>query len=192
MAVLQRHRVIILDRDGVINQKRSQTVTDTDDWALVPGSMDAIAFLTQADYTVVVATNQSGIGSGRLSVAAMNELHAQLHRQVQQAGGHISGIWFCPHRAEDGCDCRKPASGMIEDIMERFSVQARDVWLVGDRLRDLQAIGRVGGHPVLVLSGYGRQTLSEGGLPEDTQVFDDLLSFAQYFIQQHEAEESES
>lgn len=180
----RNNRLIILDRDGVINRAGSEVIRRADKWVSLPGSLDAIAFLTQAGYTVVVACNQSGIGRGLLSMRELNEIHAKLHQQVQKAGGRIDGIWFCPHGANVDCDCRKPKTGMIKDILDRLSMCAADTWLVGDSLRDLQAIEAVGGHSVLVLSGKGKQTLAAEGLPEDTQVFDDLLAFSQYLIQQ--------
>ena len=180
-------KLIILDRDGVINQDRDDFVKSADEWVPIEGSMDAIAFLTEAGYTVAVATNQSGIGRKYFTMQELTEMHNKMHRLAQQAGGVIDGIWFCPHTAADGCNCRKPLPGMVSDILSRFNAEAADTWLVGDSLRDLQAIAAVGGKPALVLTGKGKKTLVAEGdsLPENTQVFDSLLAFSQYLLQNH-------
>lgn len=180
------NKLIILDRDGVINQDRDDFVKSVDEWIPIDGSMDAIAFLTEAGYTVAVATNQSGIGRKYFTLQDLTEMHAKMHRLALQAGGVIDGIWFCPHLADDNCNCRKPKPGMIQDILDRFQAQATDTWLAGDSLRDLQAIDAVGGKSALVLTGKGKKTLQEkeGELPENTQIFDNLLAFAQYITQE--------
>ncbi len=188
MALTNRNnKLIILDRDGVLNDTGDGAVIRAEDWQPIAGSMDAVAFLTQAGYLVVVATNQSGLARGLLRMQDLNEVHAKLHLQVQKAGGRIDGIWFCPHSAEADCDCRKPKTGLITDILDRLNVAAANTWLVGDSLRDLQAIAAAGGHPVLVRTGKGRQTLAAGQLPEHTLVFDDLLAFSQYRLQEDAA-----
>lgn len=178
-------KLIILDRDGVINHDRDDFVKSVDEWIPIPGSMDAIAFLTEAGYTIAVATNQSGLARKYFTMQDLNEMHAKMHRLAVQAGGRIDGIWFCPHLAEDGCGCRKPKPGMVFDILDRFNAEAAETWLVGDSLRDLQAMAAAGGKTALVLTGKGRKTLQEqkAGLPESTQVFDDLLAFSQYIMQ---------
>ncbi|WP_373753413.1 D-glycero-beta-D-manno-heptose 1,7-bisphosphate 7-phosphatase [Neisseria weixii] len=180
------NKLIILDRDGVINQDRDDFVKSVDEWIPIEGSMDAIAFLTEAGYTVAVATNQSGIGRKYFTLQDLTEMHAKMHRLALQAGGVIDGIWFCPHLADDNCNCRKPKPGMIQDILNRFQAQAADTWLVGDSLRDLQAMDAVGGKSALVLTGKGKKTLQEKEeeLPENTQIFDNLLAFAQYITQE--------
>ncbi len=179
-------KLIILDRDGVINHDRDDFVKTPDESQPIAGSMDAIAFLTQAGYTLAVATNQSGIGRKYFTMQTLNEMHSKMHRLVHQAGGEISGIWYCPHLAEHQCDCRKPKSGMIWDILQRFNANASDTWLVGDSLRDLQAIANVGGKPVLVRTGKGMKTLEKDAdkLPVNTLIFDDLLAFSQFVMQQ--------
>lgn len=188
MALTNRNnKLIILDRDGVLNDPGDGAVIRAEDWQPIAGSMDAVAFLTQAGYLVVVATNQSGLARGLLRMQDLNEVHAKLHLQVQKAGGRIDGIWFCPHSAEADCDCRKPKTGLITDILDRLNVAAANTWLVGDSLRDLQAIAAAGGHPVLVRTGKGHQTLAAGQLPEHTLVFDDLLAFSQYRLQEDAA-----
>lgn len=173
-------KLIILDRDGVLNHDRDDFVKSADEWVPIEGSMDAVAFLKQADYTVVVATNQSGIGRHYFTMQDLNEMHEKLHRLAREAGGGIDGIWFCPHTDSARCHCRKPKPGMVEDILDRFNMSAEGVCMVGDSLRDLQAIAAVGGQPVLVLTGKGKKTLAAGGLPENTQMFDDLLAFAKH------------
>lgn len=179
-------KLIILDRDGVINRDSDQFIKSPEEWQPIDGSLDAIAFLTQAGYTIAVATNQSGIARGYFTVETLNEMHGKMHRLVQQAGGEISGVWFCPHTADSHCACRKPEPGMILDILERFNAEASETYLVGDSLRDLQAIARAGGRPVLVLTGKGKKTLAKekDRLPENTLVFDDLLAFSQYLREQ--------
>ena len=148
-----------------------------------------LRFLTQAGYTIAVATNQSGIARGYFTVQTLHEMHSKMHHLVHQAGGEISGIWFCPHAADSQCDCRKPKPGMIEDIITRFNAQAGDTYLVGDSLRDLQAIAAVGGKPILVKTGKGSKTLEteQANLPQGTQIFDDLMAFSQYLLQQKNA-----
>ncbi len=174
-------KLIILDRDGVINHDRDDFVKSADEWVALPKSADAIAFLNQFGFTVAVASNQSGLARGHFTMHDLNAMHAKMYRTVQQAGGEIAGVWFCPHAADDDCTCRKPKTGMIEDIVARFGVKAEETYLVGDSLRDLQAIDALGGQPVLVLTGKGKKTLTheEEQIPAHTQVFEDLWSFAQ-------------
>lgn len=178
-------KLIILDRDGVINHDRDDFVKSPEEWQPITGSLDAIALLSQAGYTLAVASNQSGIARKYFTVQTLNEMHSKMHKLVQQAGGEISGIWYCPHSAEHKCNCRKPKSGMIIDILQRFNAEAEETWLVGDSLRDLQAIAHVGGKSALVKTGKGLKTLEneENKLPEHTLVFDDLMAFAQFVIQ---------
>lgn len=178
-------KLIILDRDGVINQDSEHFIKSADEWQPIAGSMDAIAFLTQAGYTVAVATNQSGLARKLFDMQTLNQMHSKMHKLVQQAGGEISGIWFCPHLDEHDCHCRKPKTGMIEDILHRFKASASETYLVGDSLRDVQAIDAMGGKAVLVKTGKGLQTWQEQAnrLPENILVFDDLLAFAQFLIQ---------
>lgn len=177
-------KLIILDRDGVINHDSDQFIKSPEEWQPIEGSMDAIAFLTQAGYTIAVATNQSGIARGYFTVQTLNEMHAKMHKLVRQAGGEISGIWFCPHSADSQCDCRKPKPGMILDILDRFQADATKTYLVGDSLRDLQAIASAGGLPILVKTGKGMKTLNNHTeqLPQNTQIFDSLLAFATHLV----------
>ncbi len=177
---MQKLKLIILDRDGVINKDRDDYVKSVDEWEPLPQSMEAIALLTQGGFQVVVATNQSGIGRKFYTMHDLNEMHRKMHRLVQQQGGKISGIWFCPHTDTDNCRCRKPKPGMIEDILERFDMDAEEVILVGDSLRDLQAIDVVGGKPFLVCTGKGKKTLANGNLPSGTQIFDNLYAVAEH------------
>ena len=183
-------KLIILDRDGVINQDRDDFVKSANEWVPLPGSMDAIAFLTQAGYTLAVATNQSGIGRKFFTMQTLNEMHAKMHKLVQSAGGEISGIWFCPHTNAHNCGCRKPKPGMIADILERFQAAPPESWMVGDSLRDLEAGAAAGCKTALVLTGKGRKTQTESAdkLPPDTLVFDDLLAFSQFLIKTPAAE----
>ena len=138
-------KLVILDRDGVINQDRDDFVKNTMEWQPLPRSLEAIANLTQAGWRVVVATNQSGIGRGLFDMHALNAMHEKMHRLVNQAGGRIDAVIFCPHVADDQCDCRKPKPGMVHEVMERFNVRGDGLPMIGDSLRDLQAVAEVGG-----------------------------------------------
>ncbi len=169
-------KLIILDRDGVINYDSDQFIKSPDEWKPIPGSLEAIARLSQADYRVVVATNQSGVGRGLFDMATLSAIHDKMHKAVAQAGGRIDAIFFCPHAAEAGCSCRKPKSGMIEEIAARYNVDLNGVPAIGDSLRDLEAAARLGAKPILVLTGKGAKTQANGGLPQGTVVYPDLAS----------------
>ena len=169
-------KLIILDRDGVINYDSDQFIKSPDEWKPIPGSLEAIAQLNQAGYTVVVATNQSGVGRGLFDMATLNAIHAKMHKAVAQVGGRIDAIFFCPHTADNDCQCRKPRSGMIEEIAARYNMDLSGVPAIGDSLRDLEATARLGAQPYLVLTGKGQKTQAKGGLPEGTQTFSDLAA----------------
>jgi len=169
-------KLVILDRDGVVNYDSKQFIKSPAEWRPIPGSIDAIAKLSQAGYRVIVATNQSGIGRGLFDMDTLNAIHEKMHRAVQQAGGRIDAIFYCPHPIEADCNCRKPRTGMFERIAGCFNVDLVGTPSVGDSLRDLQAAAAVGARPLLVLTGKGTQTQAEGGLPEGTQVFPDLAT----------------
>jgi D-glycero-D-manno-heptose 1,7-bisphosphate phosphatase len=172
-------KLIILDRDGVINVDSAQFIKAPDEWKPIPGSLEAIAALTQAGYRVVVATNQSGIGRGLFDMSMLNAINAKMHKAVNQAGGRIEAIFYCPDTAESDSLYRKPAAGMFVEIGERFAAALEGVPAVGDSLRDLQAAAAVKARPILVLTGKGKKTLETGGLPEGTEVFPDLAAVAE-------------
>lgn len=167
-------KLIILDRDGVINLDSDHFIKTPEEWKPIDGSLEAIARLNQAGYRVVVATNQSGVGRGLFDMAMLNAIHAKMHKAVASVGGRIDAVFYCPHAAETKCACRKPQAGMYLEIAERFDISVVNVLTVGDSLRDLQAAVAVGASPILVLTGKGNKTLAAGDLPENTQVFADL------------------
>jgi len=167
-------KLIILDRDGVINYDYDQFIKSPEEWKPLPGSLEAIARLSQADYRVVVATNQSGVGRGLFDMPTLNAIHDKMLKAAAHAGGRIDAIFFCPHTPEAGCSCRKPKSGMIEEIATRYNTDLKDVPAIGDSLRDLEAAARLGAQPILVRTGKGEHTLAKGGLPEGTRVYADL------------------
>ncbi|MDP4029907.1 MAG: D-glycero-beta-D-manno-heptose 1,7-bisphosphate 7-phosphatase [Gallionella sp.] len=170
-------KLIILDRDGVINFDSEQFIKKPEEWKPIPGSLEAIARLNQAGYRVVVATNQSGIGRGLLDMTMLNAIHGKMHKACALVGARIDAVFFCPHTNDNDCDCRKPKSGMLEEIAERYGLSNLDkVPVVGDSLRDLQPAAALGAQPYLVLTGKGAKTQVEGGLPEGTLVFSDLAA----------------
>ena len=175
-------KLIILDRDGVINFDSDQFIKNPEEWKPIPGSLEAIARLSQANYRVVVATNQSGIGRGLFDMSTLNAIHDKMHKACALLGGRIDAVFFCPHTAEANCTCRKPKSGMIEEISQRYNTDLRGVPAVGDSLRDLQASTRLGAQPFLVLTGKGIQTQAKGGLPEGTLVFPDLAAVTSHIL----------
>ncbi|MGA8148116.1 MAG: D-glycero-beta-D-manno-heptose 1,7-bisphosphate 7-phosphatase [Gallionellaceae bacterium] len=169
-------KLIILDRDGVINYDSAQFIKSPEEWKPIPGSLEAIARLSQAGYRVVVATNQSGVGRGLFEMSMLNAIHDKMHRAVAQVGGRIDAVFFCPHTAEANCNCRKPRSGMIEEVAERYNMNLQGVPAVGDSLRDLECTARLGAQPILVLTGKGAKTQAKGGLPEGTLIYPDLAA----------------
>jgi D-glycero-D-manno-heptose 1,7-bisphosphate phosphatase len=175
-------KLIILDRDGVINYDSDDFIKSPDEWIPIPGSLEAIARLNQADYRVVVSTNQSGIARGLFNIVTLNAIHQKLHASAQQVGAHIDAIFFCPHAADDNCDCRKPKPGMLQEIARRFDVSLKGVPTVGDSLRDLQAGYVSGCVPYLVSTGKGPKTLAKGGLPPGTTVHADLAAVVHHLL----------
>ena len=170
-------RLIILDRDGVINEDSDAYVKSPDEWLPLPGSLEAIARLNRADYRVIVVTNQSGIARGLFTLDTLNRIHEKLHRSLAELGANVEAIFYCPHGPEDGCDCRKPLAGLFRDIERRLGVSLQGVPAIGDSLRDLQAAAAVGAMPILVLTGKGRRTLDTLTAHNDVvPVFEDLAT----------------
>jgi D-glycero-D-manno-heptose 1,7-bisphosphate phosphatase len=175
--------LVILDRDGVINHDSAAFIKNEDEWRPLPGSLEAIAALTSAGFTLAVASNQSGIARGLFGQDALDAMHAKMLSLVHEAGGHISRIVICPHGPDDDCDCRKPKPGMLEQLARHFDTSLASVPVIGDSLRDLEAAAAVGARPMLVRSGKGRKTEAE--LPArlaDVPVYDDLAAAARALI----------
>jgi D-glycero-D-manno-heptose 1,7-bisphosphate phosphatase len=205
-------KLLILDRDGTINFDRDDYVKSPEQWQPLPGALEAIARLNQAGWHVVVASNQSGLGRGLFDAAALNAMHAKMHKLLAAVGGKIDAVFYCPHTPEDACDCRKPAPGLFAQILERYGVDAQDatVHAVGDTPRDLQAAVAVHCVPHVVLTGKAellRGTLHNGQLlselanakgedademtmatakasefPMGTRVHTDLAAFAEHLL----------
>ncbi|MBI3147638.1 MAG: D-glycero-beta-D-manno-heptose 1,7-bisphosphate 7-phosphatase [Betaproteobacteria bacterium] len=173
-AAAPRSRLIILDRDGVINHDSEAFIKTPEEWRPIPGSLDAIARLNHAGFRVVVATNQSGIGRGLFDMATLNAIHEKMHRALAQVGARLDAIFYCPHTADNNCACRKPRPGMLQEIGERYGTDLTGVPCVGDSLRDLQCARAVGAQAMLVLTGKGEKTLREGDFPRETVIYPDL------------------
>ncbi len=152
--------LIILDRDGVINEDSDDYIKSPDEWVPVPGSVEAIADLTRAGFGIVVVSNQSGIGRGLFSPADLEAIHDKMNNAVIEAGGQFLGIYHCPHRPDENCDCRKPRTGLLERISNDFGLSFSGVPLIGDKGTDLELARRVEARPILVLTGYGNHAAS--------------------------------
>ncbi|WP_332822105.1 D-glycero-beta-D-manno-heptose 1,7-bisphosphate 7-phosphatase [Pseudomonas sp.] len=174
-------KLLILDRDGVINHDSDAYIKNLDEWIPLPGAVEAIARLSKAGWTVAVATNQSGLARGYYDQAALDAMHAHLRQLVAEQGGELGLIVHCPHGPDDGCDCRKPKPGMLRQIAAHYGVSLAGVWFVGDSSGDLNAALAVGCQPVLVKTGKGLLTLAQP-LPAGTLVFDDLAAVASQLI----------
>ena len=171
-------KLVILDRDGTINQDSDQYIKSPAEWKPIPGSLEAIARLTQGGWRIAVATNQSGLSRGLFDMSTLNAIHAEMHRAVGQAGGRIDAIFFCPHAADSNCECRKPKPGLLHEVASRFGVDLEGVPMIGDSLRDVTAAAAAGAQPGLVLTGKGRKTRAAGGLPRGTEIAADLAAIA--------------
>jgi D-glycero-D-manno-heptose 1,7-bisphosphate phosphatase len=171
-------KLIVLDRDGVINYDSEQFIKSPDEWRPIPGSLEAISRLNHAGFRVVVATNQSGLGRGLFDMATLIAINDKMHKALAQIGGRIDALFYCPHTADSACECRKPKPGMLIEIGNRFGVELTGVPCVGDSVRDLQSAAAVEAQPILVLTGKGEKTLRDGVFPTNTVIFPDLAFVA--------------
>lgn len=176
-------QLVLLDRDGVINQDSDDYIRTLDEWHPIPGSIEAIARLSQEGYRVAVVTNQSGLSRGYFTLDTLEEIHARLCQLVEEQGGAIDGIFYCPHLPKEGCDCRKPATGLIRAAEEELGLSAQGAWLIGDSLKDLQAARARGCQPALVRTGKGEETVAalqssnvDLESPQDVPVFENLAA----------------
>ena len=174
--------LIILDRDGVINEDSDDYIKSPAEWNAIPGSLEAIARLNRHNYQVVVVTNQSGIGRRKLSVDDLNEIHLKMHAHLSQFGGMIDAIFFCPCTPREDCDCRKPKPGMFNQVADRLRVPMSKVFCVGDKMTDVQAARSAGGKPILVKTGKGQREIDEGNVPEGIPIYADLATFVNEIV----------
>jgi D-glycero-D-manno-heptose 1,7-bisphosphate phosphatase len=173
-------KLIILDRDGTINEDSDEHIKSPEEWKPIKGSLEAIGRLVQEGYRIVVATNQSGIARGLFDTQTLFSIHDTLQRAAAQVGGRVDAFFFCPHAESAACMCRKPQPGMLMEAARRFNVPLKSVYMVGDAQRDLEAAAAAGARPVLVLTGKGKKTREAGNLPPGTQTFADLAAFADH------------
>jgi D-glycero-D-manno-heptose 1,7-bisphosphate phosphatase len=174
-------KLLILDRDGVINHDSDAYIKSVEEWIPIPGSIEAIAQLSKAGWSVAVATNQSGIARGYYDLATLEAMHTRLRELVAEQGGEVGLIVYCPHGPDEGCDCRKPKPGMLRTIAAHYSANLTGIWFVGDSKGDLEAALAVDSQPVLVKTGKGLKTMG-AGLPTGTLIFDDLAAVAAELI----------
>ena len=190
-------KLIILDRDGTINEDRDDYVKSADEWVPIPGALEAIARLNHAGWHTVIATNQSGIGRGTFDMAALNAMHVKMNQLLAKQGGRIDAVFFCPHIPEDECDCRKPMPGLFTQIGERFGVSLDAVPVVGDTLRDLQAGAAAGCQPHFLRTGKGARLDAKAldalvSQVPGTRVHADLTAFAEHLILRERQERVDS
>ena len=182
---MQALKLVVLDRDGTINEECAEFVETPEAWKPLPGALEAIARLNHAGWHVVVASNQSGLGRGLFDAALLNAVQAKMHRMLAAVGGRIDAVFFCPHAPDEGCQCRKPRPGLFEQIGERYGVDLSGMPAVGDMEEDLLAGLAAGCEPHLLLTGRGAayrgRTLPEF-FPPTTIVHEDLAAFADFLI----------
>ncbi len=178
-------KLVILDRDGTINEDSDEFVKSADEWTPLPGSLEAIARLNHAGWHVVIASNQSGLGRGLFDVSTLNAMHTKMQKLLAAVGGRVDAIFYCPHAPDEGCRCRKPEPGLYEQIGERYGIDLAHVPVVGDSARDVLAAVAAGCAPHLVLTGKGaayRHRPLPDTFPQETRLHNDLSAFADYLI----------
>ncbi len=175
-------KLIILDRDGVINEDSDNYIKSVKEWIPIPGSIEAIARLSKAGYIIAIATNQSGLARGYFSENELMAMHDKLTKLVEAAGGEIATIQYCPHHPDQNCTCRKPKPGMITTILNDMDRPASDAWMIGDSLKDLQAGKAAGCSTALVKTGKGLKTLTRGEGLQNTYVFENLSEFCDQLL----------
>jgi len=175
-------QLIILDRDGVINEDSDDFIKSPTEWTPIRGSLEAIANLHRAGWRVVVATNQSGIARQLFDLDTLARIHETMHRQVIESGGQIDAVFFCPHGPDDACRCRKPLPGLFHDIAERLRIDLKGVPAIGDSLRDIQAAQAAGASPILVKTGKGFGTVSHPEFNPQVPVFNDLYGAVKHLL----------
>jgi D-glycero-D-manno-heptose 1,7-bisphosphate phosphatase len=190
-------KLVILDRDGTINEDRADFVKSADEWVPLAGALEAIARLNQAGWHTVVVTNQSGIGRGLFDMSALNAMHVKMNQALHRLGGRIDAVFFCPHSPQDACTCRKPLPGLFELVAERYGIELAGVPAVGDSARDLEAAAAAGCRPHLVRTGKLAQASDDElaalrRVAPALQVHADLGAFAEALIQQERAARGES
>lgn len=189
---VQAPKLVILGRDGILNRFREDHVKEPAEWEPIPGALEAVAKLNHAGWHVVLATNQSGIGRGMIDMAVINAVHLQMMKLLSAHGGRIDAVFFCPHTPEDQCDCRKPLPGMMHEVAQRYGVDLKNVPMVADTLRDLEAARAAGCPPHLVRSGRAA-LVTEAEVAQwvqavpQTVVHDDLAAFARFLLQRDSA-----
>lgn len=178
-------KLVILDRDGVINHDSPNYIRSAEQWQPIEGSLEAMARLTQTGHHVVIASNQSGIGRGLFTYDDLFAMHDKLTSLLVQLGGRLDGIFFCPHTPGDRCDCRKPATGMLQDIARRLQTPLAQVPFIGDSLKDIRAANNVGARPLLVRTGVGAETeLSADPALAGVPVYDHLAAAVAELLEQ--------
>jgi D-glycero-D-manno-heptose 1,7-bisphosphate phosphatase len=183
-------KLVIVDRDGTLNEDSLDYIKSEAEWKPLPGALEAIARLNHAGWHVVVASNQSGLGRGLFDVVTLNAMHAKMHKLLAAVGGRVEAIFYCPHAPDQACRCRKPASGLFEQIGERYGIDLKGVPSVGDTARDLIAGAAVGCEPHLVLTGKGEAYRGKplaDNFPAGTRVHENLMAFAEYLVSRDEA-----
>jgi len=180
-------KLIILGRDGILNEYRDDHVKAPVEWVPVPGALEAVSRLNHAGWHAVVATNQAGIGRGMIDMASVNLIHAHMNKLMQAQGARLDAVFFCPHTPEEQCECRKPLPGMMVEIGERYGIDLAQVPVAADTLRDLQAAHAAGCEPHLVRTGRAAQ-LDEAAVEQwcrqvpGVRVHADLAALAEHLI----------
>ncbi len=171
-------KVIVIDRDGVINHDSDAYIKSAEEWLPLDGSLEAIARLNHGGYTVVVASNQSGLARGYFDIEALTAMHRKMEEMLAKVGGRVDAIFYCPHGPDDGCDCRKPKPGMLLEIGQRFNVPLKDVVFIGDSISDVKAAKSAHAKAMLVRTGKGvkAEKILQTECKEGVPVFDDLAS----------------
>lgn len=184
-------KLIVLDRDGVINFDSDDYIKSVEEWIPIPGSIEAIAKLSQSGYQIFIATNQSGIGRGYYDITTLNAMHDKLESLVGRLGGTITGIVYCPHKPDEFCICRKPNTGLLTQIEENFNVKLKGQPFVGDSLKDLQCAQSFNCQGILVRSGKGEITLKNAGtLVKDAPVFLNLAHYVTLLLSDSDSDSS--
>ncbi len=175
-------RMVILDRDGVINQDSDDYIKSPDEWVPIPGSLEAISRLKKAGYLVTVASNQSGISRGLFSMEDLQEIHRKMEQQLAMRGTSVDGIFYCPHGPSDNCICRKPKPGLLLQIAKAFDIKLSETEFVGDNIGDIKAADMANARPILVRTGKGEHVMQHHPEAIDVPIYDDLAHFVRELL----------